>query len=344
MDSLLAKLSEQQVILREQNEKKKKAEAVAAYARAMEKHQAYNNLPITSGIDNMHVPSTMARLSPNGTLTASGDEVLRLKLELAQAHHKINRLDKELTTNRTTSQSDASQILSVAATDPDYPTPGGTGQITPIGMAPTQTVRSLYNRENNIWAPPDGNRQDTMDGSSNGSIGRTRNLWRADIQQPGLHQSFPTAPGPVPHSHSPYVTQPTSVWPPPRGTIASFMEASVNQSFGDNSTPMDDGRSEYMAADSDMILRPPSQLPDARMESHIHNGPAFSSYNTFGAGHIQYGNNGTYPPGPGATSAALAMYPQYLTPQPPIGTPLSPHASEFNEVSLFITRFPYYQV
>ncbi|KIH94961.1 hypothetical protein SPBR_03560 [Sporothrix brasiliensis 5110] len=267
------KAAEQQAAIREQNDGLKRAEEDASFARAMEQQQGCSSLPITPGINGLQGSSALMLRSSSANQPESSDEVLRLKLQLAHAQNKINILDNELANTRSI-KSDPSQALSLANTDPDFPSVPLSDQIAPpgmIGLRAPSAARPLFNREN-IWAQADEPRLETLDNPT-GSIGRAR-------------------------------------------------------SFSDTQGALDDTRGR-MTPDTDLLLRP--QRPGNRSDSRNPNTQAFNGYSNFNAGQVLFDTNPgflTGGSGPNMNNNSLGMFPQFQ--QPPIGTPLSPHATEFN--------------
>src|SRR3954451_12854900 len=104
MDRLYAKLSEQQAILLHQKDVQKAEDDLRS---ALGRQSASSSLPITPATEAYPTtaPTTRsASIAPNDGI-AGPDEVLRLKLELAQAQNKISRLDQELAQTRLVSHS-----------------------------------------------------------------------------------------------------------------------------------------------------------------------------------------------------------------------------------------------
>ncbi len=333
MDSLLAKLSEQQAAIREQNEIMKRVEESAAFARAMEQQQTCSSLPITPGVEGYHGPSVLMGRSASTTQKDSTEELLRLKLELAQAQNKISRLDQELAHTRS-SKREGAQNLSLAASEPSYPANPGVDQVLPLGIAgfpPPQSSRTLYNRDN-IWSSAEEIRADTLDNISTGTIGRGRDIWRNDAKQSGLQQPFSAAPGSLPASSGPTGYQQPSIWPPARSAHHSFLEP-ASKAIGEGNGALGDNHTDRITPDNDSIIRPPSQRQGNRLDTRGPSSMSFPSYNSFGSGQMPFDMNAGFPPGngfPGTHTPGLGTFPQYQQPLPPIGTPLSPHATEFN--------------
>src|SRR5690242_1448688 len=104
MEKLLARLSEHHAPTREQIDAGKAAKDDGGYAAASNYQTASNSLPITPALDgpSTAMPATRpasASTSINNGMDAA-DELLRLKLELAQTQSKLSRLDLELAQTR----------------------------------------------------------------------------------------------------------------------------------------------------------------------------------------------------------------------------------------------------
>ncbi|CAK7230782.1 hypothetical protein SCUCBS95973_007689 [Sporothrix curviconia] len=257
------------------------------------------------------------------------DEIVRLRLQLAHAQNKISLLDNELAHTRSATAG-GSQVLSVANTDPDYPTVPGSDQIlttTMNGLPAPHAALSLYNRDN-IWSQADESRFDNLE-SSSGSIGRSRGMWRDELKQTVFQPGFPTGgPSSIPIGTAPIPSQAASIWPPSRPNNQGFLDVNP-QAFIDPQLAMSDGRGDRLTPDNEMLLRP--QRPNNRLDSRIPNGQNFGGYGSFNPAQMQFDANSAILPGGGAPNMnanGLNMFPQFQ--QPPIGTPLSPHATEFN--------------
>ncbi|KAK2939132.1 hypothetical protein FoTM2_002350 [Fusarium oxysporum f. sp. vasinfectum] len=102
VDKFLAKLSEQQSALNQQNDANKLRDETNQYARAFDHASSSNSLPVTPATDAF--PSTAPTTRPaSATLDearSESEEVMRLKLQLAQAQNEISKLDQELAETR----------------------------------------------------------------------------------------------------------------------------------------------------------------------------------------------------------------------------------------------------
>lgn len=331
MDTLLAKLSEQEAAIREQSDNmKQKADGEADYSRISEMQPMCNSGLNRTAADGFNGPFDMLHrsesISPNGD-TETSEELLRLKLELAQAQVKITRLDNELANSRFVIKPDSSTMMSLAMPEPEYPTISmfdqsisrATGSI-----AGTSTTKPLYSRDN-IWLLAEDGRSDTGGSFNTGTIGRSRGVWRSESKPAVFQHSFPTAPASIPMADS-LPTQPASIWPPVRPSNPSFMESNC-QAFGDPSVTIDGGLSGRLTPDNETLLRPSSKRRGSRLDSRMGASQAFGDYGNFNTGQVPFDNANEFSSGGGSQILNSSMFPQYQ--QQPIGTPLSPHATEF---------------
>lgn len=329
MDSLLAKLSEQKAAMHEHNKGVKRGEEIATHARVMEQQQNCSSLPPALSIEGPLGPSALTMRSSSDHQQGNSDEIMRLRLQLAHAQNKISLLDNELAHTRSV-KSDSSQILSVANTDPDYSTVPNSDHVLPTsmnGLQVPQAARSLYNREN-IWSQADDSRLRNMQNTT-GSIGRSRGMWLDEIKLPGTQQAFSmSGPSSIPIGTASNSSQNATIWPSGRPNNQSYFELS-SQLFRDAQANMeDDGRVDRLSPDNEMFLRP--LRPGNRSDSRTSNSQNLVGYSTYSPVQMHFDTNGNFASGTGLqtiNTSGLNMFPQFQ--QPPIGTPLSPHATDF---------------
>ncbi|CAK7264986.1 hypothetical protein SEPCBS119000_001280 [Sporothrix epigloea] len=100
----------------------------------------------------------------------------------------------------------------------------------------------------------------------------------------------------------------------------------------------DDGRIDRLSPDSETFLRP--QRPGNRSDSRISNGQHLGGCSTYSPVSTYFDANDGFKSGTGLSNInanGLNMFHQFQ--QPPIGTPLSPHATEFsNEIAPWKTE------
>jgi hypothetical protein len=298
MDKLLARLSEQQAVLNQQNDALRSVDD-ATYLRAQDHAPSSNSLPITPATDTF--PSTAPITRPaSATMedTRQNDkEVLRLKLQLAQAQSHISKLDHELSQTRPNKS------------EPDT-----------IGSHPQGCATAS---RDSPWLSSDDTLPDTSDSISINTFDSARGIW--GNPRPSLSNT----------SLPPPIGEPSpGNWFGGRGFGQPFVDHN-------NSYPhLDSNRGDRLGIDPDILMRPASGRRgskfDSRMNSpHQFNAP-FGGFTLHG-GHYENTmgmpmQNGGIPGDPmnapvGAGHMSMGMYPQYH--QQPVGTPLSPHASEF---------------
>lgn len=291
MDKLLAKLSEQQSSF-QQNDVAKMQEDEDAYSGFNDHGSSSNSLPITPATDGF---STTAPTTRPASATFDGsrsdpDEVLRLKLQLAQAQNQISKLDHELTQTRTT---------------------------VPDG-ASTEHVQSRlsvpYGRDN-PWTPGDDTQSDTSDSVSTKGPSHSTGIW-GNVKGPFVQGSV-SLPSAEPSPAS---------WFANRGFAQGYADPT-------GLCAPDTYRAGRILPDNDLLVRQAAHRRQTRYDSRFGGQPSLGT--GFGMGISDAPFESINPPlsGNGSdvlsthSSMNLSMYPQYQ--QQPIGTPLSPHASEF---------------
>ncbi|TQV97600.1 Pumilio-family RNA binding repeat protein [Cordyceps javanica] len=155
MDKLLAKLSEQQVKLNHQSTRPGSAEKqCSSFA---ERECSSNSLPMTPATDAFQTtdPTTRPASATIDEARLDVNEVLRLKLQLAQAQNQISKLDQELAQSRTsepdstTSGSAAGRRSAPASRDSPWPITEDSHSDTSDTMS-----ASAFSRARGIWGQP----------------------------------------------------------------------------------------------------------------------------------------------------------------------------------------------
>ncbi|KAI5919002.1 armadillo-type protein [Camillea tinctor] len=329
VDKLLAKLSHQQSAYPKKTEGGAKVCGDdSLYSGTLEHNSSSNSVPITPATETFGstAPATRPASASMNDENLSGDEVLRLKLELAHAQNKISRLE-EIAQNRPI-RSGLEQTPAPSPLDAEFAPGVVSGPNAPriSGLQPlnTSSQPSLGREGGNPWPPYDDSRSDTSDALSATGFNRSRNVWGDNKQPQG---SF--AQGNVPQ---PDLSQ-NGPWSG-RGRAQGYLDTNLpfepavsNNYRGDRLTP-----------DYDMTVRPPANRRGNRFDTRF-NAQGFGNQNTYGGGYRGGYNN--FGPNPYDASPAMptggsqppmgGMYSNYQP--PPIGTPLSPLASEFTSVS-----------
>ncbi|KAJ6441934.1 Pumilio-family RNA binding repeat protein [Purpureocillium lavendulum] len=293
MDKLLARLTEQQAVLNQQNEALRSAEddKNKMYARNVDHASSSNSLPITPASEAFPAttPSTRPASAAIEDSRPETDEVLRLKLQLAQAQNQISKLDQELAKTK------------AVKGDPEI-------QGFPVSRGMPSASREP------TWVTADDSQSDTSEAITTNVLNRARGIWGPSKGNIGTNAFQPPATEPSPGN-----------WFGGRG---------FGQAFGESNEPypvMDGFRADRAAPDPALMMRPPSSRRGGRYDNRL------SAPNPFGGGFGSMAGPvnqidplaGQMPMNapPGLGPMGIGMFSPYQ--QQPIGTPLSPHASEF---------------
>jgi hypothetical protein len=316
MDKLYAKLSEQHALLQQKTEAKS-SDDEALFNQGINHHSSSSSLPLTPAAEGVSAPSAPTTRSASATSNDSqinNEEILRLKLELAKAQSKISRLDQELAQTRLAGQ-DGGRVTPSLISESDF-----SSAMTALASPPASrivTVPALLGatkppltREHS-WMIQDDTRSDASDSLSTGGFNRARGIWGNNKTVPTSHFSQSQMMGdgvqPVP-------------WANNRAINPNYEPAFAPPS-------VDMYRQDRMAPDQDM-MRPTGRRGN-RYDSRF--GPS----NNFGGGFAGFNmGTGQYEPtyaaglqGTVSGGMGLGLYPPYQ--QQAVGTPLSPHATEF---------------
>jgi hypothetical protein len=349
MDKLLAKLSEQSAALTKQQEALKTADETVAYSRTVEYvSSASASLPITPAVvsfTNSTAPTTTSTsLAGDEGPQIGADEMLRLKLELEAARGKIARMDQELAQTRITKHTLDQAIGTPSEHEFTIDHQANVGQSNHLQANLNTNARPQIKRDTS-W-PGDDCRSDTSDGMSSGGFNRSRAIWNND-NKPTLGQ------GPI-SGFQPSEALASSQWMN-RGYGQPFVETPLPFP----GPPMHNFRPGRVINDPDLLMPAPAPRranPGGRFNnravgSYPHTG-SNSSYDGYTPSSTPFGSNGSMGgstsgvagpmgmPMPGGMSNQMpngmtgsgGVYSGYQ-PQP-IGTPLSPHAPEFNASSI----------
>ncbi|KAK9441927.1 Pumilio-family RNA binding repeat protein [Metarhizium brunneum] len=295
MDKLLARLSEQQAVLSQQNEALKSGDDEGNMCQRLPGHtSSSNSLPITPATDGFSstAPSTRPASATLEEARSDSDEVLRLKLQLAQAQNKISKLDQELSIRTIKGESEMQAINAARGMD--------------------TTARD------NVWMATDDDHSDTSEAMSTTTFTRTKGIW-----------------GTTKGSFAGNVLQGAAAEPQPGTWLGG---RGFNQSFTDGSSSyqaMEGYRGDRLSPDPDLVMRQSATRRPNRYDHRASNSHHFASvgYNPVNGPMAQFEAIGgpmasanMHPP-PGLGAMGMGAYAGYQ--QQPVGTPLSPHASEF---------------
>ncbi|KAJ6783713.1 hypothetical protein PWT90_05463 [Aphanocladium album] len=152
MDKLLAKLSEQQATL---NQQSTQPNAEAGTGSPFAEHESSSNsLPMTPATEPFHTtaPTTRPASATIDEARLDANEVLRLKLQLAQAQNQISKLDQELAQSRTS--------------EPDSTTSGSAAG-----------TRSAPASRDSPWPVAEDSHSDSSETLSSSAFSRARGIW-----------------------------------------------------------------------------------------------------------------------------------------------------------------------
>ena len=334
MDKLYAKLSEQQATLLNHKSEAIKSldEGVAFSHGGADPQLSCSSLPITPAADGYPPPTApttrSASATPNENQSAA-EELLRLKLELAQAQNRISRLDHELAQTRLVTQ-DSGRGTPGLVSEPDFSMPLSSADFS-NGMAPSASPNAprmgqgpVFNAPSKLpysrepaWAAQDDTRSDTSDAMSSGALARTRGIWNNNSSKPGFYTPFQagqmTAGDNNSHS-APWLnnntsrvcTQPPEPWLAPMGVDAY--------------------RPDRIISEQEMTR------PAGRRANRYDN--RYSGYSGFSGAPVQYQSAPDYTgtmQGTMSNGIGAGLFSPYQ--QQPVGTPLSPHATEFTSAA-----------
>ncbi|KAI1139741.1 ARM repeat-containing protein [Hypoxylon sp. FL0543] len=320
MDHLLEKLSHQQTTLHKRGEALKTSEENSVYPPPLEHASSSNSVPITPATDTFN--STAPTIRPaSATFNDADDdaeEVLRLKLELARAQKQINQLDSELSQSRQPRAELERGVVSspVEAEFPSaYQAPSRILGPTALNVSSQQPI----GREGgHLWSLDDS-RSDTSDALSATGFNRARNFWGAPNRSDrgGFQDRLPL----------PELPQ-NSQW----GGRAAH-QGYMDQNMSYEPSVSGNYRGDRLTPDYDLTMRPSGNRRNNRFDSRLGT-PSYGAQSGFAGGYTygsgQYGSELALP----AASQGPAGSGMYSSYQPaPVGTPLSPLATEFTSVT-----------
>ncbi|KAI2617366.1 ARM repeat-containing protein [Hypoxylon sp. NC1633] len=311
IDHLLGKLS-QTTSFNNQDNAVKSSEMNTMYPVPLEHGSSSTSVPITPASETFGStgPSTRPASAALNDGVTNQDEVLRLKLQLAQAHSQIDHLGHELAQTR---QSRPASEHGVGNSPPSMNFPPG----FPPTSNPSQVPGLNLNNPGGQQAFDA--RSDTSDAMPTTGFNRPRNIWGPNKgNQPS---AIPSLSGPE---------LPTS---------GQWGRHGANQDFVDPNMAYDPPAGNYrggrLTPDYDMTIKPPGNRRGNRFD-RLNMPPPFGPQQGFGGaynyggsqyGGSQYGGSEQGMPGPSQGPAGSGMYSGYHATAG--GTSLSPLASEF---------------
>ena len=323
MDKLYAKLSEQHSMVQQQKEVQRAPDDEAFYTRGFEHQSSCSSVPLTPAAEVFSVsmvPGARCASAAPGEGQLTSEEVLRLKLELAQAQNKISRLDHELAHTRLVNPEGESTTPALVP-EPDY-----SSMIAPSASPVASRIHAgglalnapgkmpAFSSREHTWMTPDEGASDIGDSLPTTGLNRPRGIWNNNRSTFGA--PFPQGQVMMDGGH-----------PAPWGGTSRV--ASYEPTFAPSG--MDLYRQDRMGPDQD-VMRPMGRRGsryDNRYGSSNNFGGGFSSYMSPTPYELAQG----YPTGPQSMMGGgmgMGMYSPYQ--QQPVGTALSPHATEFTSI------------
>lgn len=333
-DNLLTKLSEQN---HQQGIERVMSEATQMPPRTLDHQSSCSSLPIGPATETFAptAPTTRSASATPNESQRSADEVRLLQLQLEQAQSKINRLDQELSQSRTLTQR-SGRSTPGAASDAAYST-------LPMDMdspnAPRPPFRPASNQQTftreNGWGNQEDGRSETSDPVVTGPFSRNRSFFNKS----GFQNTFPQPP------QVPQDSQQTMQWPGERNIVPGYGEPSFGPTGGEQY------RIDRMSQDQDM-MRPMAGRRGNRYDNRFGQAPNYgANFGGYGNTMSPYDTGASYSTAGNASISGPVMgmgmgappFSAYQQQQQPVGTPLSPHATEFTsagtpwkaQVSLF---------
>ena len=320
MAHLLAELSEREACLTKQGEVFVSVNG-SSLAVPQENQSSSASVPITPVTESFGTAA--ASKLPGSTTTNNGqsgqDEVLRLKLELAQVRNELHRV-KESGQDR--------QISSDLGVSPpplghEYPLPmsagsEGAARLGHLGGPGSGGYPSLGRETSNGWGFSDDSRSDISEAYSANGFNRARSIWGNGnrLSQPTFPTGF-ASPDMSQHQPGPWIGRGGS-------QDQAYMDSQMNM-FGSSG---DGYRHNRGGPDGDMTIRAPSNRRSGRFDGRF-GPPSGSSQGPYGAAYNGYGQAQF----DGSMSTSGNQYPMGLGTGSSGSTQLSPLATEFTSAS-----------
>lgn len=301
MDNILAKLSEQRVVLLQQKEALDSIEDDPGYRRSQDQGSSSNSLPITPATETFRTTAPTTRpASANYPENQENDEVFHLKLQLAQAQTQITKLEQ------------------IAQTS------GGPSELDQQNLYVPRGVTS-FGRDS-PWNTQDDALSDTSDPLPMSGFSRSRGIWGGFKNNSAVNLTTPSRPFASDSSAAGWNRTAASPFPPG----PPFSEHQ-------NGFPPPEGfRGGRLTPEADFLLRRAPPRGPMRFDTRLNESTGFvPGYGgAFASPPSQCDPLMSAPLSSGQMTPAAGFGPMSLNPYvggpgQPQGTSLSPHASEF---------------
>ncbi|KAM7209524.1 meiotic coiled-coil protein 2 [Naviculisporaceae sp. PSN 640] len=322
MDKLYSKLSEQQQpTVMPQNESIKSEEEVM-YPGVLDHQSSCSSLPITPATETFGTTPTTRSAStvPNGG-QVSAEELERLKHEVAQCRATISQYEQERAHTRGLPDQESSGCVTPSEAEFSYsrgisPAPLRLAA-NPVSFA--MPTKASFARDYG-WAPQDDARSELSDQLSNGGIRRSQGIWNTNSKLAFPNSAAFVQPDVAIGDGSNQVS-----WANNRPGNPSYESPFAQQ-------PIDAYRPDRTNAEHD-IVRPVGRRA-SRYDNRFQAGTNYGNGYGYNLGPTQYDATPGYPTTIQSTMSnnlGVGLYTPYQ--QQPVGTSLSPHATEFTSAA-----------
>lgn len=304
MDKILAKMAEHQALQDEHNGGIRGSEDHSAFRPNLDHGSSSNSLPMTPATETFHTTAPTTRpASVNFPESQEGDEVLQLRLQLAQAQTQISKLAEMAQTREGPPEASKQTLHNVSNV-------------------------SSFAREN-TWNPPDDTNSETSDPGPGASFARSRGIWGGFRNHSAVSLAAPTRTFGHEAQNVDWARPPTSPFPPG----PSFPEQQ------DRYQQTGTYRGGRLTPDSEFLMRRPGLRGNGKFDDRVRGASGFTpgyagAFSTSSAAYDPLAStqmsSAHMTPASGYTPMNLNLY---TGGPPPMGTSLSPHASEFTSTT-----------
>ncbi|MCJ1285380.1 hypothetical protein MMC26_004720 [Xylographa opegraphella] len=335
MDQLLAKLSEQQVLLEHQKNSLNSSEINTAFLDV--DGSMSSSVPLTPATDSFSVTPGTEDSDGEKTIQLDPAEMLRLKKELDAAKNKIARQEQELSQTRIikhTFEQARDPMLGPATINKSDPVVRTIGNI----QEPFSATNRPFGQRPDIIGNYDDTRSDISDALSAGACNRTQNIWSGNATQ-GYNHGLPSPGNQQFQGQANIWGQGGRQWGnrPMAPALPPLMvphqpQQQMNRNYSGPASPMS-GVTHY---GSDFGQFHAAQGLRRSNTQSSRSGSAFVHNRNMGWDAYANSNDGSLMSmGPPSSFQQMGMFQAPMSYQPrPIGTPLSPTAAEFTTNSI----------
>lgn len=334
MDQLLARLSEQQTLLKEQKQALTASEA-NSLGTSRQSSDTFSSASIAITPASDKYVTTPPSGSHDGSAETRDIEVQRLKRELEAAQHKIARLDQEMSQNRITKHTFDQAMGPPSEADFSLRADVSESTISRLQNAFNGSTRAPYARTDN-WPGHEDARSDTSEALPMGAFNRNQGIWNHAARRGfGMNVTTPDQPYPLPLNNTnlgntrPWFTNNTGCNVNSQGFGPHFLQRSGPpgprvDTFRSNNQFMNEP-AHFPMGQVPTLMNPPSR-PSSTFDTR------FNGWRSYAPTAMSTDTHGISPPPTPLSFQTMNMYPPPAAPyqQRPVGTSLSPTAAEFS--------------